>query len=128
TLQFDADSTPAQVLEEHRNWAKRFAEPLAKEIKPHPNDRSPEGRLRVGYVSPNLRRHVVGLFMEPILERHDREQFEIYCYADIDRPDEVSERLRQHAFAWRATTGATDEQLARLVRDDRIDVLVDLNL
>jgi predicted O-linked N-acetylglucosamine transferase (SPINDLY family) len=128
TLQFDPDSTPAQVLEEHRKWSNRFAEPLAKEIKPHPNDRSPDRRLRVGYVSPNLRRHVIGLFMEPILERHDRERFEIYCYADIAQPDDVAKRLQSHVSVWRPTWMMNDEQLAQTIRDDRIDVLVDLNL
>jgi predicted O-linked N-acetylglucosamine transferase (SPINDLY family) len=96
---------------------------------PSPNhDRDADRRLRIGYVSPDLRDHVVGRFMLPLLANHDHQRFEIFCYADVARADAMTERLRSHADCWRNTAGLSDEQLARAVRDDRIDILIDLTM
>jgi predicted O-linked N-acetylglucosamine transferase (SPINDLY family) len=127
-MHFDPDATPESVLAEHRTWAGRFAEPLRQTIRPHDNDRAPGRRLRVGYVSPYLGNHVIGFFMEPILLNHNRADFEVFCYSDGYLNDAVAERLRGVTDVWRQTTGMGDEDLARLIRDDRIDVLVDLTL
>jgi FkbM family methyltransferase len=82
--------------------------------------------LRVGFVSPDLRRHSVASFLEPILDGRDPEALHVTCYADVERPDEVSARLRAAADRWRAIHGVPDAEVARLVRADRIDVLIDL--
>jgi predicted O-linked N-acetylglucosamine transferase (SPINDLY family) len=89
---------------------------------------SPVGnrRLRVGYVSPDLRRHSVAFFFEGLLRHHDRERFEIFCYQANEQSDDVTERLRGYGDAWRQVSRWTDEGLARKVREDRIDILVDL--
>ena len=126
-LYFSPMAAPQDVLQEHLSWSRKFAEPIGK-LGRHDIDRSPDRRLRIGYVSPNLRKHVVGFFMEPILQHHDRRQFEVFCYADVPKPDEVSERLRTNCDQWRITSGMSDEDLARLVQQDNIDILVDLNL
>jgi protein O-GlcNAc transferase len=101
---------------------------LSRNIEPHVNDRSPDRRLRIGYVSPDFKDHVVARFMLPLLAHHDRVNFEIFCYADVARPDRMTEALRKHADHWRVTLGMTDEQMARKVREDRIDILVDLTM
>ncbi len=119
----------AQMLcEEHRRWNERHATPLAEFIEPHPNDRSPHRRLRVGYVSPYFRNHVVGRNLLPLFREHDRRQFEIVCYADVPRHDELTGRFQGYADAWHDTTVLTDAQLARRIREDGIDILVDLTL
>jgi predicted O-linked N-acetylglucosamine transferase (SPINDLY family) len=79
-------------------------------------------------VSPDLRGHVVGLSLLPILANHDRVRFEVFCYSDGARPDDVSAALRAHSDVWRDAGTLSDADLARQVRDDRIDVLVDLTL
>lgn len=127
-LHFDPDAAPEAVFQEHLAWAQRFAEPLRGQVRPHDNDTAHDRPLRIGYVSPDLRRHVVGFFMEPVLEHHDRRRFEVYCYADVPHDDEVSRRLRDHAGVWRNTSGLPDERLAELIREDRIDILIDLTL
>ena len=88
----------------------------------------PQRRLRIGYVSPDFRSHCQSLFTMPLLSNHDHAQFEIYCYADLRQPDEVSERLRSHADVWRATHSKTDAQLAEMIVEDGIDILVDLTM
>jgi protein O-GlcNAc transferase len=114
------------VLEECRRWDHRHAEPLKQLIPAHGNHRDPGRRLRIGYLSPDFRRHVQSFFTTPLLSHHDHSQFEVFCYADVLRDDALTERLRGHADAWRNTAGLSDQQVAERVRDDRIDILVDL--
>ncbi len=91
------------------------------------HDRSPERPLRVGYVSPDFRLHSVAFFIEPLIEAHDRQRFEVYCYADVAKPDAVTERFKTLADHWLDTSEDSDEALAERIRRDRIDLLVDLN-
>jgi predicted O-linked N-acetylglucosamine transferase (SPINDLY family) len=119
----------AQTLyEEHRRWNQQHAEPLAKFIQPHLNDRSLDRRLRVGYVSPDFRNHAESFFTIPLLSAHDHRNFEIFCYADVVRPDGITARLRSYADVWQDIAGLTDEQAAQLIHQDRIDILVDLTM
>jgi predicted O-linked N-acetylglucosamine transferase (SPINDLY family) len=128
TLHFHPDSTPQSLATVHRAWNEHHARPLASHIGPRQNDRDPDRRLRVGYVSPDFRYHPVGLFLVPLLAHHDHRQFEIVCYSDVRRPDAVTQRLRSGADAWHETRQLKDEQLAEQIRADRVDVLVDLTM
>src|SRR5205823_6077972 len=49
----------------------------------------------------------------------------VYCYADVPRPDAQTQRLQQHADTWRSTIGWSDDEVARRIRQDEIDILVD---
>ena len=121
---YDAGS----IFAAHREWAARRAAPLARLGPPHDNDRNPDRRLRIGYVSPNFYNHVVGRNLLPLFQHHLREQFEVFCYADVASPDTITDQLRADVHTWRETTGLSDDQLAHLVQEDRIDILVDLTL
>jgi predicted O-linked N-acetylglucosamine transferase (SPINDLY family) len=127
-LHFCADNDARTIYAAHREWAQRHAQPLACFCRPHGNDRSPERRLRLGYVSPDLREHPVGRFLLPLLEAHDHRQFEIYCYTSTMSPDAVTTRLQAAADVWREVWTLSDEQLAAQIRQDGIDVLVDLSM
>ncbi len=118
--------TAALIGAEARGWAQQRADPLAHEITAHTNDREPNRRLRIGYVSPDFRNHSVASFMLPLLEHHDHNAYEVICYSSVRHPDTVTERLRVHAGGWRDIAGAGDAVVAELVRNDGIDVLVDL--
>ena len=121
---YDAQS----LYEEHDRWNHRHATPLQKFIRPHLNDRSPDRRLRVGYVSPDFRNHCQAFFTVPLFSAHDHEDFEIVCYSDVVRPDPVTQRLRSYADTWRSITGVNHEQVAQWIREDGIDILVDLTM
>jgi predicted O-linked N-acetylglucosamine transferase (SPINDLY family) len=121
-------STAGPIVEECRRWDRHFALPLRASPAVHDNDRDPERRLRIGYVSPDFREHCQALFLHPLLAHHDHTQFEIRCYASVERPDEVTRRLRALADGWRDVRGCTDAALADLVRADGIDILVDLTM
>ena len=125
SLQFDPAYSPEQIHAEHAAWGRAIeaAIPCANE---HANDRSPNRRLRIGYVSPDFRDHVAGLLFLPFFRQHDHSQFEVYCYSNTRRPDEITARFRQGADVWRDTARLSDAELAAQVSQDRIDVLVDL--
>jgi protein O-GlcNAc transferase len=127
-LEFHAGQTQQSIFSEQRAYAKQHAEPLRDQIRPHDNDRNPDRRLRVGYVSPDLRNHVVGSNLLPLMRQHDHAQFEIFCYCSVDNPDTMTKRLRQFADQWRDVAGKTDEEICQAVRDDKIDLLIDLTL
>ena len=116
------------ISDEQQRWNRRFSEPLRQFLQPHANDPGAERALRIGYVSPDFRDHAVGRFLLPLFERHDRERFEIFCYSGVLRPDEMTERLRALTGPWRATFGVPDARLAEMIREDRVDILVDLSL
>ena len=125
SLHFDPACGPEQIHAEHAAWGRAFeaAVPGAGE---YGNDCSPDRRLRIGYVSPNFHRHVIGDNLRPLFRQHDHSQFEIYCYSDTKKPDELTATLRQGADVWRDTSGLSDAELAAQVSRDQIDVLVDL--
>src|SRR5262245_53534779 len=102
-----------------------MANPLTAQAPRHANDRNPERRLRIAYVSGEFREHVVGRYIRPIIEAHAREQFEVFCYSDSPGEDAVGQKIRAAAAQWRRTHGFSHEKLAQLIRDDRIDILID---
>jgi len=128
TLHFHEGYDTRQIQAEHLQWSQRFADPLSAGAAPHDNDRLPGRRLRLGYVSPDFRRHPVGRFVVPLLEHHDHAQFEVFCYSGVRRPDDLTERLRRSADHWCEAIGSSDDAFAERIRQDRIDVLVDLTM
>jgi predicted O-linked N-acetylglucosamine transferase (SPINDLY family) len=93
-----------------------------------PHDFSPDRRLRIGYVSPDFRRHSAACFILPLLENHDPERVELFCYSGVKKPDEITARCESLADVWRNVVALRNAELADRVRKDRIDVLVDLSL
>lgn len=120
--EYSADDLRKASLE----WAARHVHQVAS-MPPFLNPADPERRLRIGYVSADLRRHPVGHMMEPLLANHDRSHFEIFCYHSHTAADEVTQRLRASADHWRTIAELPDDEAARLIYDDQIDVLVDLS-
>jgi predicted O-linked N-acetylglucosamine transferase (SPINDLY family) len=127
-LHFKPGVEPEALLDEHLEWDRRHGQPLAKCIRPHENDRTPDRRLRIGYVSADFREHVVGRNILPLLRGHDRAQFEVFCYYNFGKEDELTARFRGYADGWRTIAGVGDERVAERIREDRIDILVDLSL
>jgi protein O-GlcNAc transferase len=122
------DTTVASLLESHGRWAAIYASPLASAIQPHNNDRTPDRTLRVGFVSPDFSGHPVGRFLLPLLAHLDRARFHVFCYSDTTRVDDVTRQFRAAAKTWRPTSNLSDEQLAATIRQDQIDILIDLTM
>jgi protein O-GlcNAc transferase len=126
TLHFHPDYDERAISEEHQRWNRQFSDPLKPFLRPHANDPAVAGRLRIGYVSPDFRDHPAGRYALPLFECHDGERFEILCYSGVLRPDWMTERLRALAGGWRNTVGLSDAGLAEMIREDGVDILVDL--
>ncbi|MEI6715651.1 MAG: tetratricopeptide repeat protein [Verrucomicrobiota bacterium] len=110
--------------------ARRFAEKFEKTVPNSQERRVSIGnsrRIRIGYVSSDLRNHSVSFFVEPLLRGHDRKRFEVYCYSTKTGADAVTERLRELADRWCEVSHLSDDMLARRIEEDQVDVLVDLN-
>ena len=115
----------ALMLKEHAAWTSRHADLLVSNVPPHLNDRSADRRLRVGYVSADFRDHPAARFLLPLLESHDRNQVEVFCYNDCTQPNALTDRFRSAAHIWRETASMSDATLADQVRQDAIDIFID---
>ena len=116
-----------ELFEEHRRWGAAHEARLRMFWRPHAQSRDPERKLRVGYVSPDLRRHAVAFFIEGVLRHHDRSRYEIHGidvspYAE----DEVTKRLAGYCDGFHRMGEATDDEIAEFIRARQIDILVDL--
>jgi predicted O-linked N-acetylglucosamine transferase (SPINDLY family) len=127
-LHFHPGSDAQTLAGEHRRWNLRHAGPLQAHIPSHTNDRHPDRRLKIGYVSPDFRAQAESFFTVPLLEQHDHAAYEIHCYSSVIRPDQFTARLRQLADVWRDVPGVSDAALASIIRQDGIDILVDLTM
>jgi protein O-GlcNAc transferase len=128
SLYFDPRVGQKQILEEHRIWATRNADRVKRVGNFGDWDRKTDRVLNLGYVSPDFRAHPVGRFMLPLLEAHDRKQFKIFCYDVSLVHDSMTSRLAKNADVWRKGTQMSDQDLARTIAEDRIDILVDLTM
>jgi len=115
------------AAEEQRLWNRKFGDPAKRLILPYPNDRQPERRLRIGYVSTDFRDHVAGRNLRPLFRNHDHRNFEILCYSGVTKQDGLTDEFRRQADQWRSTVESSDEALADVIRRDGVDILVDLS-
>ncbi|WP_448192930.1 tetratricopeptide repeat protein [Azospirillum sp. sgz301742] len=120
------DVSAKQLYELHRNWDARYARPLAPLTPSHANVRSPNKRLRIGYVSPDFCFHSCTQFLHSLYEHHDRYQVELFSYSSTARSDDMTKWVREHSDTWRDVLSLDQAQLAEMVAADGIDILVDL--
>jgi predicted O-linked N-acetylglucosamine transferase (SPINDLY family) len=128
TLYFHPDCDSAALFRESRAWDEIHGRMPDDAPRDFANDPNPDRRLRIGYVSPDFKHHAESFFTLPLLSAHDHSGFEIFCYSDVRKPDAITEQIRRCADVWRETHGKTDSQIARMIREDRIDILVDLTM
>ena len=121
------DIEQSEQQAERKRWNDKFILPLAGQIRAHTNNRDPDRRLRIGYVSADFCHHSARLGFGPLIMDHDRNNFEVFCYDASIVHDDVSDALRAAATDWRYIVSMSDEQLAQTIRDDAIDILIDLS-
>ncbi len=114
------------VLAVHQRFGALLERLYPSKPPPVVGARDPEHRLRVGIVSGDLRTHSCAYFIESFLRLHDKDQIELFCYHTAVG-DNVTQRLRTYAAHWRECAGISDTALAATIRNDAIDVAIDLS-
>ncbi|MCA9176893.1 MAG: tetratricopeptide repeat protein [Planctomycetales bacterium] len=125
------DVTDADIHDAHRIWGAR----VEAKTRPHfgdaaatarPNSKDRSRPLRIAYVSPDFRRHVVARYLLPILQHHDPNAVTVFGYSEQPDADEVTAACEASCADWRVTCGASDEAVAQQILVDEIDILIDL--
>lgn len=125
-LHYDPAATAERLFTEHLAWANKWELPHTRVQRIFQNQRSPDRRLRIGYVSADFREHPRARFLEPVLSCHDHQQFELFAYSDVRHEDAVTARFKTHFDQWRSTLPLNNDQLAAQIRADQIDVLMEV--
>jgi tetratricopeptide (TPR) repeat protein len=124
-LNYDETVSPEALYAEHVAWGESVRFPI--EGSRFANSPDPARRLRVGYVSGDFRHHSVAFFFAPLIEAHDRGAAEVFLYSNDARADAMTARIKAHADHWVPIHHLSDEQAATRIREDAIDILVDLS-
>ncbi|GMW07696.1 MAG: hypothetical protein AMXMBFR8_24920 [Nevskiales bacterium] len=125
-LNYRAGSAPDELHREALEFERRYAAALLPAAPQFAITPDPDRVLKIGYVSPDFREHSVAYFIGGLLGAHHRDRVAVYCYADVGRPDDRTRQLQAGADQWRTIAGKSDEAVAAMIREDGIDVLVDL--
>jgi predicted O-linked N-acetylglucosamine transferase (SPINDLY family) len=127
-LDFSADAGFAGQQAARSEWWRRIGSKISTERPAHyTNDRDPNRRIVLGYVSAEFRQHSAALAFRPVLENHDKTRFEVICYSGSPGEDTVTDAFRQVADRWRNACHWSDDQLADCIRADKVDILIDLS-
>jgi len=124
---YDPDADDETLARAHCAWGMRVASAVTQSCPHELTDPDPDRKLRIGYVSPDLRDHSVAYFIESILASHDRKEYEPVVFSDVRRPDPITRRLRQIGLEWHDTFMLGDATMADLVARRQIDILIDLS-
>ena len=125
TLLYDGERKGQLFVKERQKWVERLP-PVPKLYSHWKGDHQKHRRLKVGYLSGDLRAHPVAFFLEPILAHHDPKQVEITCYDVAGVEDNITARLQGYAHHWRTAASWSDAALAQKIHEDAIDILIDL--
>ena len=120
---YHPDLSAEAIYKEFVRWGDRFPEPRVNFLS---HDRNPNRRLRIGYVSPDFRKHTSRFYFWPLFQNHDRESFELFAYSNVDHEVDWTRQFRGQFEHWRDIRQLDDEAAATLVQADGIDILVDL--
>ncbi|WP_247476116.1 tetratricopeptide repeat protein [Bradyrhizobium sp. 169] len=128
TLDFMADASVAQHQQARHVWWEQIGAKIASAAAgSHENSRDPDRRLVLGYVSSDFHTHSAAFIFEPVLQHHDRAQFEIVCYACSPKTDATTSEFQGIADRWRDASQWSDDRLAAQIRADGVDILIDLS-
>jgi predicted O-linked N-acetylglucosamine transferase (SPINDLY family) len=123
---YDPDLTPRQVYDAHQKWGQGVQAKVTPLAAAFANTPELERPIRVGYLSPDFRKHPVSAFIASMIAFHHPSQVVAHCYANVDKPDEVTHALKNVCPRWRDVSKLDDRAVARMIRADGIDILVDL--
>ncbi len=116
---------PQTLFQIHRSWGDK----VSRVCKPFVHDwqrLENVEKLRIAYLSPDFCAHSVGFFLRHVLAAHDQEHFEIICYSRGFQEDAMGAEMRQAVSRFVDVSELATDDLARMIKDDGIHILVDL--
>lgn len=125
-LNFHWGSSPREIAEEHQRWGETYYPKLTQRDFSNKKLCQEKKRLTIGYISPDFKSHPVAYFIQPILANHDREKYRVNCYYSGKTSDGVTKRIKEIADVWREISGKRATEVAALISEDDVDILVDL--
>ncbi len=126
TMHFLPDFTPDEIAAAHRDWDKLHAQLPTDELFTHEPRDADKDVLRIGLVSDCFKRHPVGDFLHALFRERDKTNLEFVCYSDVINNQPMTKWFHDHSEEWHDISRFNDLQLARLVKEDEIDILIDL--
>lgn len=126
-LNYLPDISLEELFQEHTSHAGQFKAEGLNAVRSYSNSSEPDRCLRIGYLSGDFRQHAVSSFVGPLLAGHDRGCFEVYCYANQAGEDSQTQRLQRQGANWRSVYQMAPDDVVKMIRDDGIDILVDLS-
>lgn len=113
--------SPEQILAGHSRWPGAAADRSVRFAQ----DRDPKRRLKIGYVSADFRRHSCACFLLPLIRNHERSEVEVFAFSNARNQDEVTAKCQDAVDHWRDITQLSDQEVARRIQSEQIDILVD---
>lgn len=127
-MSLDAEIGPQQLFAEHRAFGEQLEAMVSAKRMPHTNSKEAARRLKIGFVTADLYDHALANYFEPLFGHLiDKQELSIHIYYNNTQSDAVTTRLRDFLTNWHAVSELSDDELAAKIRDDGIDILVDLN-
>ncbi|MBF0446208.1 MAG: tetratricopeptide repeat protein [Magnetococcales bacterium] len=121
-----SDLTTDLFQTEREKWAKQHAEPLKVFWSSHNNKPDKKRKLRIGYVGADFNQHSAAYIFAPMLLDFDPNSYQIFCYAGNSVEDNLTKMFKNKVTKWISTSALDDSQLAKKIKKDGIDILVDL--
>ncbi len=117
-----------ELLEQHRIWGRDVAARAARAPIRKPARRPASGKIRLGFLSSDLRDHPVGYFALPLFEHADPERFDLYCYSFFKGGyiDPTQALIAQASAVYRLAPSANARDAAQMIADDQLDMLIEL--
>ncbi|GFP97221.1 probable UDP-n-acetylglucosamine--peptide n-acetylglucosaminyltransferase spindly [Phtheirospermum japonicum] len=123
------EGTDDKLYEAHRDWGRRFMR-LFPQYTSWDNTKDPERPLVIGYVSPDYFTHSVSYFVEAPLIYHDYTNYKVVVYSAVVKADAKTNRFKDRVLknggTWRDIYGIDEKRVASMVREEKIDILVEL--
>jgi predicted O-linked N-acetylglucosamine transferase (SPINDLY family) len=125
TLNYSEMVTPEQVRDTHLQLASVYTG--SADTYSFPRRQHAGNKIKIGYVSADFKNHSAGFFIKPVLESHNKDSFDIFCYDQTVVSDAASNSLMETGWSWRNVYGLSDKQVVTQIHADGIDILVDLS-
>lgn len=122
-LRFQPHYNHSQIFKAVQKWGRVVGVESKANYK---NEKKPERRLKIAYISPDFRKHSAASTFLNLFKHHQRQRIEVYAYADLIKPDSLTQSFQLHCDHWRDITALSTSELFDLIQHDQIDILVDL--